>query len=376
MIQKKAKKHTRFIIFVAFLLVMVIAALIILEWRFGFIGIFKGDDAGHGKEGIVYENDELAIHFLELGNQNTGDCILIDIGDTEILIDAGSKRNSAETIVSYINKYCDDKVLEYVIATHAHEDHIAAFVGNSDNGIFDSFKCETIIDFPKTGVSSNIYNDYVSKRDAEVAGGALHYTALECWNESNGAQKTYQITDNISFSILYQKYYETNTSNENNYSVCILLTQGKQNFLFTGDLEKSGEESLVANNDLPECTLYKAGHHGSSTSSHDVLLAEIKPEIVCICTCAGTTEYTKGIQGPNTFPTQDFISRIGRYTDKVYVTTLMKDYSAGDYAPMNGNIVVVSDGVDVTVTGTKNSTKLKDTDWFKANRTWPSNAPG
>ena len=32
----------------------------------------------------------------------------------------------------YVDKYCTDGVLEYVIATHAHQDHIAGFVGNKD----------------------------------------------------------------------------------------------------------------------------------------------------------------------------------------------------------------------------------------------------
>jgi hypothetical protein len=67
----------------------------------------------------------------------SGDCALVKVGDTEVLIDAGSKRDSAITLVPYIKQYCTDGILEYVIATHAHEDHIAAFVGyNGTDGIF------------------------------------------------------------------------------------------------------------------------------------------------------------------------------------------------------------------------------------------------
>ena len=84
--------------------------------------------------------DELSIHFLEVGNKYTGDCTLIKSGDTEILIDAGSRQGSAATIVPYIQQYCTDGVLEYVIATHAHQDHIAGFVGTkAAPGIFESF---------------------------------------------------------------------------------------------------------------------------------------------------------------------------------------------------------------------------------------------
>lgn len=70
--------------------------------------------------------DELSIHFLMLGNKYSGDCTLIKAGDTEILIDAGSRQSSASTIVEYVNNYCTDGILEYVIATHADQDHIAS----------------------------------------------------------------------------------------------------------------------------------------------------------------------------------------------------------------------------------------------------------
>ena len=56
--------------------------------------------------------DELSIHFLMLGNKYSGDCTLIKAGDTEILIDAGSRQSSASTIVEYVNNYCTDGILE------------------------------------------------------------------------------------------------------------------------------------------------------------------------------------------------------------------------------------------------------------------------
>ena len=129
------------------------------------------------------ETGELSINFLELGNKYTGDCTLIKIGDTEVLIDAGSRKGSAETLIPAISEYCTDGMLEYVIATHADQDHIAAFVGTNEfPGVFESFECEVIIDFPKTNKNTAIYKDYLEERDKEVEAGAEHYTALECWN--------------------------------------------------------------------------------------------------------------------------------------------------------------------------------------------------
>lgn len=315
------------------------------------------------------ETDELSIHFLELGNKYTGDCTLIKVGNTEVLIDAGSRKGSAATIVPYIQQYCTDGVLEYVIATHAHQDHIAGFVGTaSADGVLESFVCETIIDYPLTNADSAIRADYEELRDAEVAAGAKHYTALECWNNENGAKRTYELAEGIKMNFLYQKFYEEKTSDENDYSVCMLLSQGDNHYLFTGDLEGEGEESLVASNDLPKCVLFKGGHHGSPTSNTDALLSEIRPDIVCVCCCCGSDEYTSNVA--NMFPSQAFVDRVAPYTDRVYVTTIISDNKAG-YESMNGNVVITSDGKEVTVACSNNDILFKDTEWFKANRTLP-----
>lgn len=372
-VEKAAKKNPKvFIAVVVILLIIIIVAGLL--WYFL---VYK-------KKVSPFATDEISIHFLELGNDYVGDCTLVKIGDTEVLIDAGSRNDSAPTLISYINQYCQDGKLEYVIATHAHEDHIGAFYSTSkQEGIFDSFKCGTIIDFPKTkkeNKSTTVYGKYAEARDAEVVAGAKHYTALQCWNNENGAQRTYTLAENVTMSVLYQKYYEEfeGGSDENNYSVCILITQGTYNYLFTGDLEAEGEASLVESNSLPQCKLFKGGHHGSRTSSSEKLLSVIKPENVCICTCAGTPEYPSNaseyIPG-NTFPTQEALDRLAKYTDKIYVTSMAIDIvfepkKTWNVTSMNGNIVVRSNGIDFSVTGSNNSTILKDTEWFKANRKW------
>ncbi|MBQ8295207.1 MAG: MBL fold metallo-hydrolase [Clostridia bacterium] len=325
------------------------------------------DSSGNagGDENVGDGVDDLSVHFLSLGNKVSGDCTLIKTGDVEVLIDAGSTTGSIGTIVPYIKQYCTDGILEYVIATHGHQDHIAGFTNSSSQGkgIFESFECKTIIDFPKTTVTSNLYKEYVSLRDAEVETGAKHYTALECWNNANGAQRSYTLGEGITLHILYQKYYESSTSNENYNSVCTLITQGENNYLFTGDLEKSGEESLVQSNHLPKCKLFKSGHHGSNTSNSSALLSVIQPEVFVITCCCGD-QYN--------FPHQETIDTVSVYTQQVYVPGMIG--TSGDYELLNGNIVVSStDGKTVRIDCSNNNTLFKDTEWFKKNRTTPKN---
>ena len=368
---KKFKKLTaagKIIVVVVLVLIVAVMAYMYRDKIKGYFGDTTSSEQESAQPAGDIITDDLSIHFLEVGNKYTGDCTLIKVGNTEVLIDAGSRKGSAATIVPYIQQYCTDGVLEYVIATHAHQDHIAGFVGTTTaDGVFESFVCETIIDFPLTDATSGIYNDYVSLRDAEVQSGAKHYTALECWNNANGAARSYTLAEGITMNFLYQEFYEVETSDENDYSVCMLLSQGNNHYLFTGDLEGHGEKSLVESNDLPDCVLFKGGHHGSPTSNTTELLSVIKPDIVCVCCCCGSDEYTDNVA--NMFPSQAFVDRVAPYTDKVYVTTMVTDDDG--YQSMNGNIVVTSDGTSVSVNCSNNNILFKDTEWFSKNRTMP-----
>ena len=361
--------------------VMIVLVIII----FGVYAYINPDFAGYVKSVLedalnvkteektdVYVSGDLEIHFLELGNKYTGDCTYIRNGDVDILIDAGSKRSSISTICDYLDARMSDGVLEYVIVTHAHEDHYAGFATPENvDSLFDIYEVEVIIDFSqieKGKEDGTMYKNYVRERDAEIAAGATHYTAAECRESGN---YIFDLGNGIELEILDSLYYYERTSSENDHSVCAMINQGDRHFLFTGDLEERGEKKLVAMNDLPEVVLYKAGHHGSKTSSGEELLSVINPEIVCVCCCAGSSEYTNISE--NMFPTQAFCDRVSVYTDKVYVTTVMVDDDNGIYESMNGDIVVRSANEGVTVTRSANSTPLKDTEWFKSNRKMPNN---
>lgn len=333
------------------------------------------------------KTEDLSIHFLELGNKYTGDCTLIKSGDTELLIDAGSRANSITTIKSYIDQYCTDGKLEYVVVTHAHQDHYAGFATNAGtDSLFDLYNVGTVIDFGdatnKTS-SNKMYSNYLRELGEEITAGATYHKALDCSKETNGASREFTLNEskNIYFEILYHKFYEMVAESENDYSVCLQVVHGEKKFLFTGDLEEDGEESLVMHNRsggmnagrLGQVEVYKAGHHGSKTSSSDALLNVIKPKVVCVCCCAGSSEYTS--KNENQFPTQAFINRVSLHTSNIFVTTICVDYSKNKFESFNGNIVICSTGTaDISIACSNNTTKLKDTEWFKANRTLPNGA--
>ncbi len=350
-------------------------------------------------ENVIFP--DFQIHFMMLGNDKAGDSIYIKAGDNDIIIDAGSRQASTVTTKEYMNQYIKDNKIEYVILTHGDQDHIEGFTDtNSNKGILSSYSIDTIIDNQYTTKTTSVYNKYITLRDSLVSSGKTkHYYASQCYNnEIEGAKRVYQLSSNVKMSILYNYYYFNTGNDENNYSVCTMFTyttpEKEYNFMFTGDLEKEGEEKMAEyyngsdeEHTLPEVDLFKAGHHGSKTSSNECLLSIIKPKMCVVSCCCGTNEYTGIVD--NQFPTQAFISRIAKYTDKVYVTSIYKTYtietakdngkgksdtsgieiggnyiSTSGFQGMNGNIVVSCSNNGVGLYCSKTYTKLKDSEWL------------
>ena len=167
-VKKFARKNPTAFVVILLILIFIAAGLFVIDYYniydLGFVDSEIKDDENDDDDIIV--SGELTVAFLETGNTYTGDAIYVKAGETDLLIDAGSRKSSSVTIKNFINQYVKDNVLEYVIATHAHQDHIAGFVGTkADGGIFDFYDVKTIIDFPMTNATSDNYNDYVEKRN-------------------------------------------------------------------------------------------------------------------------------------------------------------------------------------------------------------------
>lgn len=103
--------------------------------------IFFDTDNVISDDGKTYEN---VIGELRDTN-NCSDCYMIKCGNVEILIDCGSQeyygveenrvKNFCNNILKKISMYCEDRVLDYLIVTHADADHIKNL--SIDGGLFD-----------------------------------------------------------------------------------------------------------------------------------------------------------------------------------------------------------------------------------------------
>jgi competence protein ComEC len=198
----------------------------------------------------------LLVHYIDVGQ---ADSILIQVNNKNMLIDAGN-RGDADAVVSYLQKK-GVKKLDYVIATHPHEDHIG--------GMSDIIKKFPITEFyaPKKTNTTKTFEDMITALNGKTIIIAKAGVKLN-------------LGDNIKAELLgpNSDQYE----DLNNYSTVLKLTYGGNKFLFMGDAEKLSEGEILDSNLDVSADVIKVGHHGSSTSSSKEFLDKVSPKIAVI----------------------------------------------------------------------------------------------
>lgn len=98
---------------------------------------------------------------------------------------------------------------------------------------------------------------------------------------------------------------------ENNDSVVAYFRVNRQRFLLTGDLEVSGEKNLLKNYPQLKTDFLKIGHHGSNTSTSEVLLKKIRPKYGII---------SAGENNRYGHPTKETLAKLKKYRVKIFRT--------------------------------------------------------
>lgn len=251
---------------------------------------------------ITEFSDEMKVHFIDV---DQGDSTFIELPNGEaMLIDAG-ETDQADKVVTYIYTQGYDTI-DYVVATHAHSDHIGGLPV-----VLDSF---------------NIGNFYMT---SAVATTSIYENMLNAVDESGAAVHDVMAGDviyneaNLLIEVVAPK--EIDYDEQNNNSVVIKLTYGDDKFLFTGDAEKSEEDGIWTN---IKCDVLKVGHHGSDSSSSSNFLKKVEPSYAVI-SC--------GLHNSYGHPTDDVLKRLDDRNIDVYRTDLQ------------GTIVFTSDGSNISV---------------------------
>ena len=207
---------------------------------------------------------KLIVHFLDVGQ---GDSIFIELPNGKtMLVDAGENYHG-QGIIDYVQTIGYHK-LDYVVATHPHEDHIGSMPY-----IVRNFEMGSIY-MPDVTANTATFESLLK---------AIKAKGLRVKNGRTGVHiiKDGELTADI---IAPDKPDE---SNLNNSSIVLLLTFGNVSYLLTGDAETKELNAIRAD---MHATVLKAGHHGSKTSTTQTLLKKISPSVTVI-SCGKNNDY-------------------------------------------------------------------------------------
>ena len=247
----------------------------------------------------IQDGEKLQIWFLDVGQ---ADSILIQNGDANMLIDAGNNEDG-EKLVSYFQSLGIES-FQYVIGTHAHEDHIGGM-----NNIIDNF---------------NIGTFYMPDAITTTATFESVLDSLEAKNiafQTPTVDSTFELGD-TTIDVLY---VGTDDTDLNNTSIVLKLTYGNTSMLFMGDAEKE-VETIIEKKDISADVL-KVGHHGSNTSSSKTFLEKVNPSYAIISVGTGNSYG---------HPSNTTIQNLENLNTKIYRTD------------ESGTIIMTTDGTNIT----------------------------
>ena len=237
------KRNFKVVVFLLFLLVLIFAVSLKSE-----------------------ENKHLQVVFLDVGQ---GDAAFIRFPNQKtMLIDAGNRSfqwDQGEKIVLPFLQYLHALHINYLIGSHPHNDHIGGFMALLNNVMIDTLVMSAY------QFNSKFYKDILSYIDQNniplklVEKGDLLIPDPSC--------RVYVLHPDS----MHLKSETFSGAECNNSSVVLKVTYGKNNILFTGDLEESGEDPLLQYEGFLESEILKIGHHGSITSTSEELLKSVNP---------------------------------------------------------------------------------------------------
>lgn len=254
---------------------------------------------------IIRSKVPLLVNFFDVGQ---GDSSFIETATGhQILIDGGPS-----SVVSKLANEMPffDRTIDLVILTHPEKDHMFGLLE-----VLKRYKVDNIL---WTGVEkdSSEYEEWLSL--IKQSGAKI---------EIAKAGERVVISDNpqIFINILNpESDISGNKFSElNNTSVVSLLSFGKNNFLFTGDINDKKESQLLTSGLIGKIDVLKVAHHGSKTSTSEEFLKVVLPKFAVI---------SVGKNNDYGHPNSEVLERLNKFGIQVFRTD------------NDGDIKITSDG--------------------------------
>lgn len=209
------------------------------------------------------ESDKLNVLMLDVGQ---GDSFILKFpGGKTALIDAGNASrffDSGERIIMPAMRKLGIEKFDYGFVSHIDADHYGGFVSLIDKGMinkifkpFPDTSYEKDTKFERYLKNKNIPVEYYSRRKIRIGNAEVFILNDTPENLAGG-------------------------NSLNNSSGIIKMAFGKTSFLFTGDIDRKGENYYTRKyKNFLHADVLKVSHHGSKSGSSYIFVQTVSPEI-------------------------------------------------------------------------------------------------
>lgn len=232
----------------------------------------------------VLEGSKFKVTFFDVGQ---GDAIFIETPQGhQILIDGGPGKKVVDKVGKALPFW--DKSLDFVILTHPDADHITGLVS-----ALEQYDVKNVF---WTGVETDTNIFAAWKAALDVEGARIVF--------ARASQKIVWTQDpNAFMEILHPDDSAIASAKATNETgIVSRLVFGSHSFLFTADITKAIEQTLVSQGINLRADVLKVPHHGSKYSSSEAFLAAVAPRTAVI---------QVGAKNSYGHPTQEVLSRLG-----------------------------------------------------------------
>ncbi|MED0674834.1 DNA internalization-related competence protein ComEC/Rec2 [Aneurinibacillus thermoaerophilus] len=226
---------------------------------------------------ISWERKGVTITFLDIGQ---GDAIVVETPRNVVLIDGGGplpegnkkpwqrRRDPFNPVKSVVMPFLYSRgisTIDLLVLTHGDSDHVGGMPYLLNH---IRVKQAMVNGLPaKTEIEAEINRLFkekrISVRKAEQG---------QVWREE----------PEIVWRVLNPASAPSSTGEDNANSVVLLLQAYGVRMLFTGDLEKDGEQRLLSEANIGRVDVLKVGHHGSKSSTSENWVNYLKPKLSVI----------------------------------------------------------------------------------------------
>lgn len=223
------------------------------------------------------EEGILTVYFIDVGQ---ADSTIIQCDEGVLMIDGGNVADS-QLIFSLLRNTLGIQHIDYMIATHPHEDHVGGLAA-ALNACAVDILYTPVLDYDTKAFRSMMKYAHAQETAIKIPKPGDSFIVGTARVDILGPLKTY--------------------SNTNDLSVICKVTYGQTSFLFGGDAEWEAEHDLVESGADLHADVLKVNHHGSETSSSYVFLRAVTPAYAIISVGANNS-YGQ--------PSEEVLSRLG-----------------------------------------------------------------